>query len=381
MPLHPHTHGLIGLRARAAPAAACRADPGHDARASSTCRPAALPRARCSPRAAWQRHARTWFSKKQRAPSCAASIRRTSSIFEHVEALLQPLDFAGKLARRARRRSRRRSGARSGRCLVLCRRRRGVGQGESGCGKSTSAAGRAGISSPPAATSATAGRRNLGLKVQMIFQDPFVRSIRACASPTCRRGAAFARHREARSSTITSMRFFVLRARSGACRAIRTSSPAGSAAASAYARARRRLEFRACDEAVALPDVSIQAKINLFMQLQPRISPHLPSSIVPRIYKVEHLSDWVDHHVPGCIVERRAPRRFAGRTTRICFKQVLRLDNARPSSSQSWAILPRPPRRLAVTSILAAKCHAAMHGEAPVLREVASGHLAACHLE
>ena len=145
-------------------------------------------------------------------------------------------------------------------------------------------------------------------------------------------------------------------------------------------------EFLVCDEAVAALDVSIQAQIlNLFMQLRRDLG--LTYLFISHdLGVVEHLSDRVIIMYLGRIVESASAEEIFARPnhpyTQALLKQVPRLDTRK---TQFKPIVGEIPSPLAPPSgcHFHPRCPHAMPRcteQAPVLREVASGHLAACHL-
>jgi peptide/nickel transport system ATP-binding protein len=145
-------------------------------------------------------------------------------------------------------------------------------------------------------------------------------------------------------------------------------------------------EFIVCDEAVAALDVSIQAQIlNLFMQLRQELD--LTYLFISHdLGVVQHLSDRVVIMYLGRVVESasnedlfRAPNHPY---TQALLMQVPRLEARRTAFQPIAGEIPSPlapppgchfhPR----CPHAMARCKA----EVPALREVAPGHLSACHL-
>ena len=146
-------------------------------------------------------------------------------------------------------------------------------------------------------------------------------------------------------------------------------------------------EFLVCDEAVAALDVSIQAQIlNLFMDLRRELN--LTYLFISHdLGVVEHLSDRVAIMYLGRVVEQAGTPRTSSpaRTTptpRPCSPRCRAWTPAPaaspPSRARSPARSTRPP---AATSTPAARMpwrDAAR--EVPALKEIAPGHMSACHL-
>ena len=310
---------------------------------------------------------------------------------EHVsKRFVQPLDYAGKIARAL--------GAdvsdevahavedvsffvKAGEVVGLV--------GESGCGKSTLGRMVAGILEPSAGRIRYRGRETAGLKVQMIFQDPF-----ASLNPRMRVrdivGEAPVVHGLVKEKDLDSYldELFV---RCGLDPSYKPRYPhqfsGGQRSRIGIARALAvKPEFLVCDEAVAALDVSIQAQIlNLFMQLRRDLG--LTYLFISHdLGVVEHLSDRVVIMYLGRVVES-APtdeifRRANHPYTQALLKQVPRLDTRK---TQFKPIVGEIPSPLAPPSgcHFHPRCPHAMprcREQAPALREVASGHLSACHL-
>jgi peptide/nickel transport system ATP-binding protein len=261
--------------------------------------------------------------------------------------------------------------------------------GESGCGKSTLGRIVAGILPQTAGVmswrgedvAAMAGerRRAWQLAVQMIFQDPY-----ASLNPRLRVseivGEAPRVHglvaRAGQAQYVAEMLDQV-----GLDGAYSTRYPhqfsGGQRQRIGIARALAvKPSFIVCDEAVAALDVSIQAQVlNLFMELRGRLGlTYL--FISHNLAVVEHLSDRVAIMYLGRLVE------IAPADTQALLAEVPKLDAARrvyrpiagelPSPldpPSGCAFHPRCPRAMARCKV-----------ERPALREVAAGHISACHL-
>jgi peptide/nickel transport system ATP-binding protein len=320
---------------------------------------------------------------------------------EHVtKRFVQPLDFAGKIARAL--------GAdvsdevvhavedvsftvHEGEVVGLV--------GESGCGKSTLGRMVAGILEPSAGAIRYRGKdaaamneqeaKRAALKVQMIFQDPF-----ASLNPRMRVadivGEAPLVHGIVPRAELDAY-LDELFARCGLDASYKRRFPhqfsGGQRARIGIARALAvKPEFLVCDEAVAALDVSIQAQIlNLFMALRRDLG--LTYLFISHdLGVVEHLSDRVVIMYLGRVVES-APAEEIFRApnhpyTQALLKQVPRLDSRK---TQFRPIVGEIPSPLAPPSgcHFHPRCPHAMprcREEAPRLREVATGHLSACHL-
>ena len=261
--------------------------------------------------------------------------------------------------------------------------------GESGCGKSTLGRMVAGILEPSAGVIRYRGREAAGLKVQMIFQDPF-----ASLNPRMRVadivGEAPLVHGIVQPDGLEAYVDELL-LRCGLDPSCKRRYPhqfsGGQRSRIGIARALAvKPEFLVCDEAVAALDVSIQAQIlNLFMALRRDLG--LTYLFISHdLGVVEHLSDRVVIMYLGRVVESasaeaifRAPNHPY---TQALLRQVPRLDARR---TQFKPIVGEIPSPLAPP----AGCHfhprcphamARCREEAPRLREIAPGQLSACHL-
>jgi peptide/nickel transport system ATP-binding protein len=261
--------------------------------------------------------------------------------------------------------------------------------GESGCGKSTLGRMVAGILEPSCGNIRYRGTEKPGLKVQMIFQDPF-----ASLNPRMRVadivGEAPLVHGIVKRAELDDY-LDALLLRCGLDPRYKPRYPhqfsGGQRSRIGIARALAvKPEFLVCDEAVAALDVSIQAQIlNLFMQLRRDLG--LTYLFISHdLGVVEHLSDRVIIMYLGRIVESASAEEIFARPnhpyTQALLKQVPRLDTRK---TQFKPIVGEIPSPLAPPSgcHFHPRCPHAMPRcteQAPVLREVASGHLAACHL-
>jgi peptide/nickel transport system ATP-binding protein len=144
--------------------------------------------------------------------------------------------------------------------------------------------------------------------------------------------------------------------------------------------------FIVCDEAVAALDVSIQAQVlNLFMELRQRLGlTYL--FISHNLAVVEHLSDRVAIMYLGRLVEIAPAEELFARPnhpyTQALLAEVPKLEAARRAYKPIAGELPSPldpPPGCAFHP----RCPHAMPRcriERPALKEVAPGHVSACHL-
>ena len=271
--------------------------------------------------------------------------------------------------------------------------------GESGCGKSTIGRMVAGILEPSdgevrfrgAPLSMETGRaaRDVSLKIQMIFQDPF-----ASLNPRLRVseiiGEAPRFHRLWNAAEAEDKLAEVL-LRVGLDPSYRRRYPhqfsGGQRQRIGIARALAvEPEFLVCDEAVAALDVSIQAQVlNLFMDLKEDLG--LTYLFISHdLGVVQHLSDRVIIMYLGRIVEVAATDTlFAAPNhpyTKALLEEVPRIDSRHRAFEPIVGEIPSPldppsgchfhPRCPFATE----RCKR----EVPALKEVAPGHISACHL-
>jgi len=261
--------------------------------------------------------------------------------------------------------------------------------GESGCGKSTLGRMVAGILEPSSGTIRYRGREEAGLKVQMIFQDPF-----ASLNPRMRVrdivGEAPVVHGLVKKADLDTYLDGLL-LRCGLDPSYKPRYPhqfsGGQRSRIGIARALAvKPEFLVCDEAVAALDVSIQAQIlNLFMALRRDLG--LTYLFISHdLGVVEHLSDRVVIMYLGRVVESAPTEDIFKRAnhpyTQALLRQVPRLDTRK---TQFKPIVGEIPSPLAPPPgcHFHPRCPHAMprcREEAPRLKEVGSGHLSACHL-
>jgi len=271
--------------------------------------------------------------------------------------------------------------------------------GESGCGKSTLGRIVAGIHAPTegrvlfrghdVATMDAAQLRKATLAIQMIFQDPF-----ASLNPRLRVsdiiGEAPMVHGIVPRNEIDAYVDEMMR-RVGLDPSYRRRYPhqfsGGQRQRIGVARALAvRPEFLVCDEAVAALDVSIQAQVlNLFARLREEFG--LTYLFISHdLGVVEHLSDRVVIMYLGRVVESAASEEMFARPnhpyTQALLAEVPRIESRHRDFEPIKGEIPSPldpppgchfhPR----CPHAMARCRA----EVPVLKEVAPGHLSACHL-
>ena len=266
--------------------------------------------------------------------------------------------------------------------------------GESGCGKSTLGRMVAGILPPSAGAIRYRGQsigREKGslLAIQMIFQDPF-----ASLNPRMRVedivGEAPLVHGLVKKEELDDY-LAQLFARCGLDASYKRRFPhqfsGGQRSRIGIARALAvKPEFLVCDEAVAALDVSIQAQIlNLFMKLREELA--LTYLFISHdLGVVEHLSDRVVIMYLGRVVESASAdeifRAANHPYTQALLKQVPRLDTRKTQFKPIVGEIPSPLSP-PTGCHFHPRCPHAMprcKEQAPPLKEVASGHLSACHL-
>jgi peptide/nickel transport system ATP-binding protein len=271
--------------------------------------------------------------------------------------------------------------------------------GESGCGKSTLGRLVVGLLEPSAGTRLWRGeqiaqlpakkQRDIHLKIQMIFQDPY-----ASLNPRMRVadivGEAPVVHgligqREQQEYVAQMLLRVGLDA--SLVRRFPHQFSGGQRARIGIARALAvKPEFLVCDEAVAALDVSIQAQVlNLFIKLREEFN--LTYLFISHdLGVVQHLSDRVVIMYLGRVVEAAPTEEIYARTnhpyTQALLAEVPRLDLRKKSFVSIKGEIPSPldpppgchfhPR-----------CPHAMPRcriEQPDLREIAPLHFSACHL-
>jgi peptide/nickel transport system ATP-binding protein len=271
--------------------------------------------------------------------------------------------------------------------------------GESGCGKSTLGRIVAGIQPASAGTMEWRGknidamnggeRRAWQLAVQMIFQDPFASlnprlRVSEIVGEAPRVHGMVARREQAQYVADTLNQVGLdpsyasryphqfsggQRQRIGIARALAV-----------------KPDFIVCDEAVAALDVSIQAQVlNLFMELRERLGlTYL--FISHNLAVVEHLSDRVAIMYLGRLVEvAPAEELFAHPNhpyTQALLAEVPTLDATRRVYKPIAGELPSPldPPPGCAFHPRCPHAFARCKVERPAIREVAPGHISACHL-
>jgi peptide/nickel transport system ATP-binding protein len=271
--------------------------------------------------------------------------------------------------------------------------------GESGCGKSTLGRVVAGIIEPSAGEVRFHGKtlRQMSepeaatarLAVQMIFQDPS-----SSLNPRHRVdeiiGAAPLQHGKTSAADLSGYVADQMR-RAGLDPEMRRRFPhqfsGGQRQRIGIARALAvQPDMLICDESVASLDVSIQAQIlNLFLDLRRDLN--LTYMFISHdLSVVEHISDRVAVMYLGRVVEEAAVADLFARPahpyTRALLQEIPRLDTTRRRYSAISGEIPSP---LAPPTgcHFHPRCPFALPRcalERPKLREIGSGHRAACHL-
>ena len=310
------------------------------------------------------------------------------------------LDFAGRIAQRLGAPVREEVVHAVDRVDLTIRKGEVVGLvGESGCGKSTLGRMVAGILPPTEGTILRDGRdikaltgaeaRQMKLRTQMIFQDPY-----ASLNPRMRVldivGEAPSVHGLLDGAAFDDYVDEQMR-RAGLDPAFKRRYPhqfsGGQRQRIGIARALAvKPDFIVCDEAVAALDVSIQAQIlNLFMRLRKELD--LTYLFISHdLGVVEHLSDRVVIMYLGRVVEEADTETVFRRPnhpyTRSLLDSVPRIENRKRAFSVVKGEIPSPlnppsgchfhPR----CPLTMERCKV----EVPKLREIAPGQRSACHL-
>ena len=271
--------------------------------------------------------------------------------------------------------------------------------GESGCGKSTLGRMVAGILPPSDGTILrngtdilsldTAAAREMKLRTQMIFQDPY-----ASLNPRMRVadivGEAPLVHGIVTRAGYDAYVDEQMR-RAGLDPAFKRRYPhqfsGGQRQRIGIARALAvKPDFIVCDEAVAALDVSIQAQIlNLFMRLRTELD--LTYLFISHdLGVVEHLSDRVVIMYLGRVVEEAPTESVFSRPnhpyTQSLLASVPRIENRKRAFSVVKGEIPSPLNPPSGCHFHP-RCPHAMERckvEKPVLKEVAPGQRSACHL-
>ncbi|MCA3426170.1 MAG: ABC transporter ATP-binding protein [Roseomonas sp.] len=310
------------------------------------------------------------------------------------------LDFAGRIAQRLGAPVREEVVHAVDRVDLTIRKGEVVGLvGESGCGKSTLGRMVAGILPPTEGTILRDGRdikaltgaeaRQMKLRTQMIFQDPY-----ASLNPRMRVqdivGEAPSVHGLLEGAAFDDYVDEQMR-RAGLDPAFKRRYPhqfsGGQRQRIGIARALAvKPDFIVCDEAVAALDVSIQAQIlNLFMRLRRELD--LTYLFISHdLGVVEHLSDRVVIMYLGRVVEEADTETVFRRPnhpyTRSLLDSVPRIENRKRAFSVVKGEIPsplNPPQGCHFHP----RCPLAMERcrvEVPKLREIAPGQRSACHL-
>ncbi len=271
--------------------------------------------------------------------------------------------------------------------------------GESGCGKSTLGRMVAGILAPSEGSILYRGddvaalpsdaAKNVALRIQMIFQDPF-----ASLNPRLRVreiiGEAPQVHGLVRGEEVDDCVEEML-LRVGLDPSFKRRYPhqfsGGQRQRLGIARALAvNPEFIVCDEAVAALDVSIQAQVlNLFMKLREELG--LTYLFISHdLGVVEHLSDRVAIMYLGRIVELAPTEELFAEPnhpyTQALLREVPRLDARRRRFEPVKGEIPSPLDPPSGCHFHP-RCPFAMErceSEQPLLKEIAPGRLSACHL-
>ena len=310
------------------------------------------------------------------------------------------LDFAGRIAQRLGAPVREEIVHAVDRVNLTVRKGEVVGLvGESGCGKSTLGRMVAGILPPTEGTILRDGRdikaltgaeaRQMKLRTQMIFQDPY-----ASLNPRMRVqdivGEAARVHGLLDGAAFDDYVDEQMR-RAGLDPGFKRRYPhqfsGGQRQRIGIARALAvKPDFIVCDEAVAALDVSIQAQIlNLFMRLRKELD--LTYLFISHdLGVVEHLSDRVVIMYLGRVVEEADTETVFRRPnhpyTRSLLDSVPRIENRKRAFSVVKGEIPSPLNPPPGCHFHP-RCPLAMERcrvEVPKLREIAPGQRSACHL-
>jgi peptide/nickel transport system ATP-binding protein len=271
--------------------------------------------------------------------------------------------------------------------------------GESGCGKSTLGRMVARVLEPtegerlwkgrPYAEYERSGARAERLAVQMIFQDPFaslnprMRIAAIVGEAPVVHGLVAARDRDDYVADILAR----VGLDPGLARRFPHQFSGGQRSRIGIARALAvKPQFLVCDEAVAALDVSIQAQVlNLFMRLRDEF--RLTYLFISHdLGVVRHLSDRVAIMYLGRLVESATATDVFARPnhpyTQALLAEVPTLEPKRRNYVPIKGEIPSPldPPTGCHFHPRCPHCMARCVAEAPELREIAPGHLSACHL-
>lgn len=270
--------------------------------------------------------------------------------------------------------------------------------GESGCGKSTLGRVACGLIAPSDGQVLVAGRDRAAfsaaeqasarLQVQMIFQNPY-----ASLNPRLRIDQIVGEAAQVNGKVEGDLDEYVCRQllRAGLDPALRDRYPhqfsGGQRQRIGIARALAvQPQMLVCDEAVAALDVSIQAQIlNLFMDLREELG--LTYLFISHdLGVVEHVSDRVVIMYLGRVVETAPVAELFGRPnhpyTQALLAEVPRMGARRKSFTAISGEIPSPLNPPAGCHFNPRCPHATQRcrEEQPRLREIAPGHMSACHL-
>lgn len=271
--------------------------------------------------------------------------------------------------------------------------------GESGCGKSTLARVIAGIYAPtrgsvtykggPVMAQHDARVEKLATGIQMVFQDPYASlNPRKKIWRTISEGPLY--HGIIKEKDVDEY-VCLMMSRAGIDPGLRFRYPhqfsGGQRQRVAIARAlAMKPDFLVCDEAVAALDVSIQAQVlNLFMDLKSRLD--LTYLFVSHdLGVVRHISDRVAIMYLGKMVELAEVDEIFDRAnhpyTQALMGNMLSMDSRKHKFVPIKGEIPSPLEQPAGCRFHP-RCPHAMNlcrSEEPLLREVAPGHMSACHL-
>ncbi|MFJ3055424.1 ABC transporter ATP-binding protein [Herbaspirillum sp. NPDC087042] len=270
--------------------------------------------------------------------------------------------------------------------------------GESGCGKSTlgrvacglldASDGQVLVNGRERSTLSSKEEAEARLQVQMIFQNPY-----ASLNPRLRIDQIVGEAAQVNGKVEGDLDDYVCRQllRAGLDPALRDRYPhqfsGGQRQRIGIARALAvQPQMLVCDEAVAALDVSIQAQIlNLFMDLREELG--LTYLFISHdLGVVEHVSDRVVIMYLGRVVESAPVAELFGQPnhpyTQALLAEVPRMAARRKEFTAIKGEIPSPLNPPSGCHFNPRCPHATQRcrEEQPVLREIAPGHLSACHL-